>query len=230
MNIACAQDSSDAQRKTPWFENIVINGFTSASISYNANVPDSRKNQMRVFDTDDNSFKIDVIELSLQKLAVNPGDVGFCFHLTAGSSVAKVARSSGLDIGDLDFHQMYVRHIANAGRGLTMDVGKFVTPLGYEIIEGYDGYNDNATHSFLFGYAIPFTHTGVRMAYPFSDAVAGTIMVVNGWDNSIDNNRSKSIGGQLAVTPAAGLSMYANYIYGPEQNDNNSNNRSVFPV
>ena len=226
-NIARAQDPGTVQLKTPWFESIVINSFTSASFSYNANVPDSRKNQMRVFDTDDNSFKIDVIELSLQKVAANPGDVGFCFHLTAGSSVPKVARSSGLDIGDLDFHQMYVRYIAKAGSGLTIDVGKFVTPLGYEIIEGYDGYNDNATRSFLFGYAIPFTHTGVRMAYPFSDAVTGTIMIVNGWDNSIDNNRSKSVGGQVAIAPVAGLHLFANYIYGPERNDNNSDNRSV---
>jgi hypothetical protein len=225
-----AQDSTNSQKQCPWYESIAMNGLTSASVSYNVNIPDSRKNQLRVFDIDDNSFKIDVIELSLQQLTRNPGDVGFCIHLAAGSSVPKVARSSGLDIGDLDFHQMYIRYVAEVGRGLTVDLGKFVTPLGYEVIEGFDGYNDNATRSFLFGYAIPFTHTGVRLAYPLSDAVTGTIIIVNGWDNAIDNNRSKTIGGQLALTPVAGLVMYANAIYGPEMAEDNSDNRGVVDV
>ncbi|MBI5474179.1 MAG: porin [Ignavibacteriae bacterium] len=229
-NSVAAQDTAGVEKKAIWYDTIVINGFTSASFSYNTNVPDSRKNQMRVFDTDDNSFKIDVIELALQKPATNPGDVGFCFHLTAGSSVPKVARSSGLDIGDLDFHQMYVRYIAKVGRGLTIDFGKFVTPLGYELIEGYDGYNDNVTRSFLFGYAIPFTHTGVRVGYPMSDAITATVMIVNGWDNAIDNNRSKSVGGQLMIVPVTGMTLCTNYIFGPELNENNSNNRSVADV
>jgi hypothetical protein len=35
--------------------------------------------------------------------------------------------------------------------------------MGYEVGEGPDGYNDNASHSFLFGWAIPITHTGLRI-------------------------------------------------------------------
>jgi hypothetical protein len=34
--------------------------------------------------------------------------------------------------------------------------------MGYELIEGYDGYNDNYSRSLLFNYAIPLTHTGVK--------------------------------------------------------------------
>lgn len=227
---AQTQDSSSAGERTHWYERILMNGFASVSYSYNANAPDSRQNQLRVFDTDDNSVRLDVMELSLQKPATNPGDAGFCFHLAVGSSVPRVTRSSGLNIGDLDAHQLYLRYIAKVGQGLTIDLGKFATPLGYEVIEGFDGYNDNATRSLLFGYAIPFTHTGVRVAYPFSGAVTAAVMIVNGWDNAIDNNRSKSVGGQLALTPAAGLSIYTNYLYGPEQSDNNSDNRSVLDV
>jgi hypothetical protein len=221
------QDSSSAGKPPMWYDNLAINGFTSASYSFNANIPDSRLNRMRVFDTDDNSFKIDVIELSLQRLATQPGEAGFCFHLTAGSSVPRVARSSGLDIGDLDFHQMYLRYIADVGAGLTVDIGKFVTPLGYELIEGYDGYNDNATRSFLFGYAIPFTHTGVRISYPLSSAVTGTVIIVNGWDNSIDNNRSKTIGAQLLLAPLAGWNTTLGCVVGSEQTDNSRDLRSV---
>ena len=58
------------------------------------------------------------------------------------------------------------------GGRLQVDAGKFVTPLGYEVIEGWDGYNDNASHSFLFGYAIPFTLEGTPRRLPgsFPDA------------------------------------------------------------
>ena len=37
---------------------------------------------------------------------------------------------------------------APCGSGLRFDAGKFITHHGYEVIEGYDGWNDNATHSF----------------------------------------------------------------------------------
>ena len=40
------------------------------------------------------------------------------------------------------------------------DVGKFVTPIGTEVIESQDNWN--YTRSILFGYAIPFYHVGVR--------------------------------------------------------------------
>lgn len=223
------QDSSavvsTVQEHRPWFDGITLNSFLSFRYTYNLNSPDSRKNQFRVFDVEDNTFIVDVLELALEKPAVKQGDIGFCCHLTAGSSVPKVARSSGMDMGDLDFHQMYVRYIVPWQHGITLDFGKFVTPCGLEIIEGYDGYNDNASRSFLFGYAIPFTHTGVRASYTFSERLAMTLMVVNGWDNAIDNNTSKTLGGQLALIPAAGWNLYANFVIGPEQSDNDSNNR-----
>jgi hypothetical protein len=219
-----ANGSSD-QGHRPWFEGITLNSFLSFRYSYNFSALETRKNLYRVFDVEDNTFIIDVLELALEKPALKEGEIGFCCHLTAGSSVSKVARSSGLDMGDLDFHQMYVRYIVPWQQGITLDFGKFVTPCGLEIIEGYDGYNDNASRSFLFGYAIPFTHTGVRAAYKFSDRVAMTLMIVNGWDNAIDNNTSKTLGGQLALSPAGGLKIYANVVYGPEQTDNDSNNR-----
>ncbi len=219
-----AQDSS---KPKPWYENITVNGFLSSSYSYNFNKPDARKNQLRVFDVEDNSFNVDVVELSIKKDAATPGEAGFRFDLTAGSSIPRVARSSGLNIGDLDLQQMFVTYIAPVGKGLRFDFGKFVTHLGYEVIEGYDGYNDNESRSFLFGYAIAFTHTGVRASYPLSDNVTASLMLVNGWDNSIDNNRSKSIGGQIAVTPVQGMSLIANAMYGPERDRNNSDNRTI---
>jgi len=42
-------------------------------------------------------------------------------------------------------------------------------------------------------------------------------MVVNGWDNVKDNNRGKSIGAQLLLTPSKIFSLYLNWMGGPER-------------
>ncbi len=47
---------------------------------------------------------------------------------------------------------------------MQIDAGKFVTPIGAEVIESQDNWN--YTRSTLFGYAIPFYHTGLRATVP----------------------------------------------------------------
>ena len=229
-SILYAQESGTDLKTVHWYEVITVNAFMSSGYSFNLNKPDAGKNQFRVFDVEDNTFKVDVLELSVKKDVRNVSDAGFRFDLTAGSSIPKVARSDGLDIGDLDFHQMFVSYIAPLGTGLKLDFGKFITSMGYEVIEGYDGYNDNYSRSFLFGYAIPFTHTGIRIGYTFNENISATLMIVNGWDNAIDNNKSKSVCTQLAAIPISRLNLYANYMFGPEKERNNSDTRTVFDL
>ena len=221
------QRVADTVKPTPWYESIAVHAFLSSAYSYNFNKPDSMKNQFRVFDFDDNSLKIDVIELSLSKAVAGRGEAGFRCDMTAGSSIPQVAHSSGLDMGDIDFHQIFLSYVAPVGNGLRLDFGKFITSMGYEVIEGYDGYNDNYSHSFLFGYAIPYTHTGMKAAYSFSDHLSAILMIVNGWDNAVDNNKSKSIFGQVSIQPLSGMSVSANYLSGPEKDFNNSDNRQL---
>jgi len=199
-----------------------INLFASSSFSFNFNRPSTEQNGLRVFDTDDNTARIDVVELVLQHPASEPGSVGFRLDVTAGSSVPHVAASAGLfrdEMGvaqDFDVQQAFASYVAKLGNGLRIDAGKFVTHMGYEVIEGYDGYNDNFSRSILFGYAIPFTHTGIRVTKAFNSKVSGTLLLVNGWDNVKDNNERPSLGLQVALTPAPALSLWLNYIGGPE--------------
>jgi Putative beta-barrel porin-2, OmpL-like. bbp2 len=215
----------------PWYEEIAVNAFVSASYSYNFNRPDSGTNQLRVFDFDDNTFKVDVAEIVLQKAISKPGEAGFRIDLAAGSSIPRVSSAFGLLQGqDIDLQQAFVSWIAPVGSGLRLDAGKFVTHFGYEVIDGYDGYNDNATRSFLFGFTIPFTHTGVKASYTFSDQLAGMFEVCNGWDVARDNNSSKSIGLQLTWTPSKTVTVYGNFMTGPERTNVNSDPRSLFNV
>lgn len=215
----------------PWYEEISVNAFVSASYSYNFNRPDSGTNQFRVFDFDDNTFKVDVAEIVLQKAISKPGEAGFRVDLAAGSSIPRISSSFGLLQGqDIDLQQAFLSWIAPVGSGLRFDAGKFVTHFGYEVIDGYDGYNDNATRSFLFGYTIPFTHTGLKASYTFSDQLAGMFEICNGWDVARDNNSSKSVGLQLAWTPSKTVTVYGNFMTGPERANVNFDPRTLFNV
>lgn len=227
---------SAAPPDKPWYQDLSFNGLVSTSFVVNANTPASRTNQLRVFDADDRSFKLDILELVVQRAIASPNQVGFRADLTFGSSVSKVTAAAGLfrddqgKAGDFDIHQAFGSYIAPVGKGLRFDAGKFVTHVGYEVIEGYDGFNDNHSRSLLFGYAEPFTHTGLRLSYSFSDKVSGQFHLVNGWDNAKDNNRGKSFGAQLAVTPSPRLAITANYLGGPEQTDNDDNLRHIIDL
>ncbi|HEO64256.1 MAG TPA: porin, partial [Spirochaetes bacterium] len=146
--------------------------------------------------------------------------------LSAGET-AKFIHSTGLGLTNepFDLTQGYLEYLAPVGNGLKFTLGKFATFIGGEVIEAKD--NAMYSRSILFFYAIPFTHTGLKMDYSFSDAFSLGIYVVNGWDNVQDNNKGKTFGISLGVAPVKALSMYFNFMIGPEQNNNSSDNRLI---
>lgn len=213
-----------------WFDELAVNAFVSSAYQYNSNRPTTGATSYRVFDFSDNSFNLDVAELVVQIAASKPNEAGFRVDFAAGNSIPQITKTQDQNAAQFDLQQAFASYIAPLGSGLRFDVGKFVTHMGYEVIEGYDGYNDNYSRSILFGYAIPFTHTGVKASYAFSSKVAAMVEVVNGWDLLRDNNRSKSVGAQLSLTPIAPLSVLLNWIGGPEIADDNHANRNVFDL
>jgi hypothetical protein len=218
-----------------WLLGVRFNVFVSTSYSYNFNRPDSRTNQFRVFDFDDNTMKVDVFEFVAQHTVSKPRDAGFRADVTLGSSIPRVTSSSGLfrdatTTEDIDLQQAFVSYVAPVRSGIRFDAGKFVSHLGYEVIDGYDGWNDNATRSLLCGYAVPFTHLGLHASYAFSPRVSGMLMLVNGWDVARDNNRAKSVGAQVVLTPATPFTITLNGMYGPERTGNDSDARTILEL
>jgi hypothetical protein len=213
-----------------WFDEIAVNAFVSTSYQYNTNRPDGGASSYRVFDFSHNTFNVDVAELVVQMAPSKPNDAGFRLDVVLGNSIPHVAKSQDQTVTQFDLQQAFVSYIAPVGSGLRFDAGKYVTHMGYETIDGYDGYDDNYSRSVLFGYAIPFTHTGVKASYAFSSKVAAMLGVVNGWDLVRDNNRSKSLAAQLTLTPVSSLSVLLGYIGGPEIADDNQTRRDVFDV
>jgi hypothetical protein len=228
--------ATDDQASAPWCREFSFNAFLSMAYSYNFNAPASRTNQFRVFDFDDRSFKLDAAEFVVQKAVTKAGEVGFRVDAMVGASIPRVAAAAGLfrdsagKAQDYDIHQAFISYVVPIGRGLRVDGGKFVTHFAYEVIEGYDGYNDNYSRSFLFGYAVPFTHTGVKASYPFSDRVSGAVLVVNGWDNVKDNNSALSFGAQVTVVVHPRVTIVGNYMGGPERDGDTQDSRHLYDV
>jgi len=214
---------------------LTFNAFAEAGYLYNFSNPDSQDNAFRVFDYRKNELRLDMVEFVLQKPVSGPGDFGFRVDAAAGQSVPHLTASYGLfrntETGrtrSYDIHQLFLSWMIPAGKGLRIDAGKFVTPFGSEVIDGYDGYNDNQSRSFLFGYSIPYAHTGIKASYPLGEKVTGALFVVQGWDNFKDNKDGKSFGLQAVVIPSAKWTIYLTAMGGPEQNDDTHNKRYVY--
>jgi hypothetical protein len=188
-----------------WHDAIEAHGFASLGYSANLGRPPGGESGLRVFDAADRTIGLDVVEVSVARPAAAAGEVGFRVDLVAGSSVPRVSAAAGLfrdddgAAGNVDLQEAFVSYRVGLGAGLQIDAGKFVTPFGYEVIEGWDGYNDCYSRSIGFGHAIPFTHTGVRLVQELGAGLTARALVVNGWDNARDDNADKSVGAQLSA-------------------------------
>lgn len=230
---------------------IKISGLLDTSYTYNINSPgryyvngagpnnSNRRNGYRVFDTEADSFNVDLFELVVEKPVADKGDAGFRVDLDFGKT-AGILKSgtigpeernwagAGSNQTDFEVQQAYVTYRLPVGNGLDISLGKFVTLLGAEVIEAPSNYN--ISRSYLFGYAIPFTHTGVRLQYPINDKLSATLGINNGWDNVNDNNHGKSVEGQLAFNFSEKYQLYVNGIYGSEQDDRDGPKRGVIDL
>lgn len=234
---ASAASSKDPVENKSWLKGITTNGYVSLSYTYNTNDPKPRLNQFRVFDFNDEKPQLDVAQLVIQRLINKPNQFGFLFDLTAGSGQPPVTAAYGLfrdtytgTGGHIDIPQMYVSYIAPLEKGLRFDFGKFVTHMGYESIPGYDGYNNNFSQSFLFGYGMPFTHTGLRMTYPFSNRISAIFTVNNGWDDFERVNDGYTVGGQLSVATSQTTHLVFNFLHGPERPHDNSDQTNDWEI
>jgi hypothetical protein len=197
--------------------------YLQGGYNFNFRNPDSGTNRQRVFDQEANSFLLDLAQIQFAREAPR-GGVGYKLKLSFGET-AKYIHSAGLgDPGEaFDLTEAYVNYVAPLGSGLKVQFGKFVTYHGAEVIEARD--NLNYSRSFLFNYAIPFTHTGFLVGYTFSPVLTANLYAVNGWDVFNDNNKGKTFGTSFVVTPIEPLTMNLGLMYGPEQSDNSSHYR-----
>ena len=231
-NLAPA--AAQADENVAWWRGITVNGFASLSYLYNTNDPEFRINQYRVFDYADDEPQLDMAQIVVQRAADKPNQFGFRLNMIAGSAVPRITAAYGmfrdcetLQAANFDIPEMYLSYIAPLGKGLRFDAGKFATHLGAEVIGGYDGYNDEFSRSFLFGFGVPFTNTGVKATYAFNKTISAMFLVTNGWDEFQRFNHGYSVGGQVVLTATRNTAFYFNWIHGPSMPHDDIDNRNA---
>jgi hypothetical protein len=201
-----------------FFRDVEVSGIVDGYYSYNNNKVDMFT-QGRAFDVRHNAFSLQLAKLTLQKANSKDDPLGFRVDLGLGETVDRVISVSDSSRNDATKHvlQAYASYVAPIGKGLTLDFGKFYTPVGAEVIETKDNFNYSRGWLFTYG---PYYHTGLRAKYAFNDKVALTGFVMNGWDNvfenNVDNNAGKTFGFQVGLTPTKKFALTQTYLAGPE--------------
>jgi hypothetical protein len=208
------------------------------SWQYVDNNPESGIITLHSLDPDHDSPNIDLGQLSLMR--PSEGFVpGFGLKLDAGRVAKRIKAdwdgSGAVEVGDdfekndFEIQDMYLTWTVPAEiaplEGITFKGGKFVTLLGAEVIEPWLNYN--FSRSFLFGLAIPFTHTGGLITVPITESVSVTGGMVVGWDNVDDNNAAPSEMGNITWIVNDMVTLSLNGIIGPEQTSEDDNLRKV---
>lgn len=190
-----------------------------------------RTNAGRIFDRSDGSFAVNASEIYFEKTAEEVGSTGFRTDIMFGEDAA-VVNGDG-DSNVVDLQQAYVEYNAPLGifegntilpDNVKIKAGRYVTLAGAEVIEQPNNWN--ISRSFLFGYAIPFAHTGVRTNFGlFNDFFDTYFGFNNGWDNAIDNNSFKTLESGIGYEPLEGVNVFHSLYWGGEVNDTNAGKR-----
>ena len=202
-----------------FFRGVRFSGFLDAYYGFNFDEPADRKVPYRNFDFNHNSLTLSQVSFDMSKPVSESSPLGYMLQLGFGPT-ADWVNSGDFTIGNstaAHFFQYYLSGRVPAGRGLTLDVGKFVTPHGAEVIDTRADWN--YSRGLLFAWAIPYYHFGMRATYPVSDKVTVAAFLANGWNNVLDNNGGKTYGFQLVWNPSSRFSFIQNYMLGPEQAD-----------
>ena len=130
-----------------------------------------------------------------------------------------VNTSSAIPTGTSDvINQLYAYW--NVSEGITLTLGNFNTFLGYEVISPTGNFNYSTSYMFSYG---PFSHTGLRADFAFSDELSLMLAVMNPTDfTEFNPSGSYSLGGQLGYSSDA-ASVYLNLLYGDQDGEYDAN-------
>ena len=234
-----ASDTSSLEKRLDQLEGlsilkgIEIHGLVAGDYTYSLNRPKSKQNGLALFNQNDNTFSLNQANIEISKSA--DSGLGFLADVDFGETAEIVGSAtrwsnnpnSTESKNSIELRQAYLTYKFSIGNGLTLKAGKFVTLHGAEVIKSWNNFNYNISNSILFGYSIPFTHTGFLGSYSINDYVGLDLGLVNGWDNVADNNSGKTVTGGLTLKPHEKVSFYISGSYGPEQNDRSGSKRAL---
>jgi hypothetical protein len=173
----------------------------------------------RTFDFDNGAVTLQNLSLNLNK-APETG-FGGMIDLTIGKDADTIAAYGTIDkdrgpAGGVDQMFDVTQLFAFYGFGSgSLIVGKFVTHSGQEVIKRRD--NSNFSSSILFGFAIPFTHTGIRATYKPVDTLTLILGANEGWDTIESKNGGTTTELGWEWVPTKAFSFFGSIYNGKEK-------------
>ncbi|MDX1932926.1 MAG: outer membrane beta-barrel protein [Capsulimonadales bacterium] len=201
-----------AQSSAPAAPPITINAQVEANYTANFNKPFNGSN-LYLYNTKEGQFSVNLAEIRVGKAATPESRTGFVVRLIEG----EVRTLRNFNVGEFgglpNVLEAYATFLAPVGgKDIKVDVGQFVTHVGYETID--IGTNNFFSRNFLFQFPSPFYNAGVRAAYPVGPSTTVSGFVLNRYNGTNDTgNRDVAPGFQVAQTLSGGSSLILNGLY-----------------
>jgi hypothetical protein len=182
--------------------------------------PPSGRTTLREFDVAGDRPSLNYLLLTV---AHRPSPVGFRVDVGVGDTADEYRLSDPELLLHPDLAramsylgQAFASVVIPVGRGLAIDVGKFATPAGLE--DNVSIANWNYSRSFLYSWAEPSLHTGVRASLELTSWMAVSLFWLNGWNaNFVDGNDLRSFAAAVGVHPHPSLELTVTYVAGLER-------------
>jgi hypothetical protein len=229
LQVAADQDNAATQAKKEGAEQALdflrrttIEVGVDTYYGFNFNDPIGRVNLLRAYDVSSNAFSLNQASIIL-KQDPDPSAgrrFGARLDLQFGQATETLqGNPSNEPRPDVyrNIFQAYGTYVFPVrNNGLTLDVGKFASSLGYENNYSKDQFNYSRSYWFDF---LPFYHMGARVNYKFNDEVALNYWVVNGTQQTEPFNGFKDQFFGVTLTPTKAINWNVNYYLGQEHPD-----------
>lgn len=164
-----------------WYDAIDFSGFVDVYYMYNNNpLQGNDIDATRAFETNNKNFAVNAAALAVQKTAEKASPWGFRVDFQNGLNnpyqEGLYASTNGIFNYNL-LKQAYISMYFPVLKGMTLDIGKMATHIGYEVIESMG--NPNYSIGAIFQNTIPFIHTGARLTTQVTDKWSGTFYLYN---------------------------------------------------
>jgi hypothetical protein len=194
--------------------NVLLDGY----YEHNFNDPVGRVNLLRFYDPTSNNFTLNQAALVIERTPDPAAGrrYGLRLDLLFGQATESLAGNAANEPRTAPYrniYQAYGTYVFPIGTGVTVDFGRFSSPLGFESTFAKDQIN--YTRSLLFT-ALPAYHTGFRTAYKLNGSTTAQWMLVNGLNQTEDLNGFKSNGFMLTSALTKILSWTGSYYFGQE--------------
>jgi hypothetical protein len=207
-----APPAEPASAPAKWSDRVSLEALVDTYYSYRFNGGNARStSEGRVFDSMNGVITLNHAEIAL---AMAPDPAGFRIDIGFGPIAELTSEGAGLSPASAFLRNVQQAYASMKLGPVTVDAGKFVTNAGAEVIESR--LNWLYSRSYLFGWAIPFAHTGVRATASLTDMISVQASVTNGWDTMITDDSAKTLGFSLFLNMPTGTTGALNVYAGPE--------------